>query len=128
MKILASAENYLERILMLKEQQGVVRSIDIAHSMNFTKASVSIAMKQLRENGYVGVGEGGSIELTEKGYAIAARTWERHRVVTELLTSFGVPLNTAREDACRIEHDLSDESFRCIQAHLQGKKTKKTPS
>lgn len=119
MKILESAENYLERILMLQEKHGAVRSIDIAHALGFTKPSVSIAMKQLRENGYVTVDETGHIELTQKGHEIAFRTYERHKVITELLVKLGVSPETAHDDACRVEHDISDESFRCIQEFLQ---------
>lgn len=123
MKIQESAENYLERILMLKEQNGYVRSIDIAHSMNFSKPSVSIAMKQFRENGYITVDSDGHIELTEKGSVIAERMYERHKVLTIMLEGLGVEPAIAREDACRIEHDISDQSFESIKQHLVEKGT-----
>ncbi len=121
MNIHESAENYLERILMLKEQTGLVRSVDIARSMGFSKPSVSIAMKQLRENGYITMETDGAIELTDQGKAIAEHIYERHRLLTRMLTGLGVPDDIAREDACRIEHDISDESFNSIKKHLAQK-------
>lgn len=116
-----SAEDYLERILMLKEELGHVRSIDIAKSMEYSKPSVSVAMKQLRENGYITVAADGGIDLTEKGMHVAARVYERHRVLTHMLTGLGVNRETAWEDACKIEHDISEESFESIKAHLANK-------
>lgn len=121
MKINESAENYLERILMLKEQNGEVRSIDIARALGFSKPSVSVAMKQLRENEYIAVDAEGLIELTQKGHEIASRMYERHRLLTKMLVGLGVNEKVARADACRIEHDLSQESFDCIKAHLDQK-------
>lgn len=119
MKIQESAENYLERVLMLQEKQGYVRSVDIARALGFSKPSVSIAMKQLRENGYVLMDESGLIELTPTGNAIAMRMYERHKLLTKMLMDLGVEEATAREDACRIEHDISEESFACIKAHME---------
>lgn len=103
---------------MLKSKNGSVRSIDIARALGFSKPSVSIAMKQLRENGYVLVDENGFIDLTEAGHEIAARMLERHLVLSQMLIGLGVDPAVAREDACRIEHDISDESFYSIKAHL----------
>lgn len=119
MQIHESAENYLERILMLREQTGYVRAVDIARALGYSKPSVSIAMKQLRENSYITIEEDGGIELTQSGLAIAERIYERHRVLTDMLMGLGVEESVAREDACRIEHDISDESFESIKAHLR---------
>jgi Mn-dependent DtxR family transcriptional regulator len=118
MNIYESGEDYLETILMLKERNGNVRSIDIAHEMNFKKPSVSYAMKQFRENGYIFVDEDGFIHLTESGEQIAKRVYERHRVLTQLLLFLGVSKENAKKDACKIEHDLSEETFDCIKGYL----------
>ena len=115
MKIQESAENYLETILILTHRNGIVRSIDIANELEFSKPSVSIAMRNLRENGYISVGEGGSITLLPAGLEIAERIYERHTVLTEWLISLGVSPKTAAEDACRIEHVISAESFTAIK-------------
>ena len=119
MKIMESAEDYLETILILRNRNGEVRSIDIATEMGFSKPSVSIAMKHFRENGYVTVDESGHIHLTEAGLAVAERTYERHLVLTRLLVAIGVDEQTARADACRIEHDISEQTFDCIKAQLR---------
>ena len=112
MKIQESAENYLEAILVLKQEKGLVRSIDIAHHLEFSKPSVSRAMSLLRENGYVTMErDGGWIELTQAGREIAERIYERHQLVRDWLIALGVSPETAAEDACRIEHDISEESF-----------------
>ena len=118
MKIQESAENYLETILMLSKKQPSVRSIDIANELSYTKASVSIAMKNLRENGYVRVDNDGYITLTEKGLTIAETMYERHTLLSNWLTQLGVNKETALEDACRIEHVLSSESFEAIKSHI----------
>ena len=118
MKILESAENYLETIYMLKEQKGSVRSIDIANELGFSKPSVSVAMKNLRSNGYVVVDEHGMIDLTDLGLEIAGKMFERHTLLTNWLTMLGVSKEAASEDACKIEHVISDESFDAIKAHL----------
>ena len=115
MKIQESAENYLETILILTHRNGIVRSIDIANELEFSKPSVSIAMRNLRENGYISVGEGGSITLLPAGLEIAERIYERHTVLTEWLISLGVSPKVAAEDACRIEHVISAESFTAIK-------------
>ena len=121
MKIQESAENYLETILMLKEEKGLVRSIDIVHQMDFSKPSVSRAMSLLRENGYVTMDKDGLLDLTDAGMAIAARIYERHRLLTEWLTALGVSPEVAAEDACRIEHDISEETFSRLKAHITPK-------
>ena len=118
MKIHESAENYLEAILMLKQEKGVVRSIDVVHHMEFSKPSISRAMSQLRENGYITMDKEGFIELTEAGMAIAESIYERHKLLTKWLIRLGVSPETAAEDACRIEHDISQESFQCLKAHI----------
>ena len=117
MQIYESSENYLEAVLMLEEKNGHVRSIDIANELNFSKPSVSIAMKKLRENGYIEMDGNSLISLTADGRAIAERIYERHRTLTNLLLALGVSPKNARADACRIEHDLSDESWEKIKAH-----------
>ena len=118
MKIQESAENYLETILMLKEEKGAVRSIDIARKMDFSKPSISRAMSRLRENGYITMDPEGWLGLTDAGREIAERIYERHRLLTEWLTALGVDPEVAREDACRMEHDISAETFDCIRAHI----------
>lgn len=111
MKIHESAEDYLEKILMLREQKGSVRSIDIAVAMGFSKPSVSIAMKNLRENGYISVDADGFITLEEPGLEIARRIYERHRKLTAFFVALGVDPDIAAHDACKIEHDLSEETY-----------------
>ena len=119
MKIQESAENYLETILILSERSTYVRSIDIANELNFTKPSVSVAMKKLRENNLITVDGDGYIHLTEDGLAIANRMYERHKLLYDWLTYLGVPKDIATEDACRIEHVISQESFEKIRAHVR---------
>jgi len=111
MKIHESAENYLETILILKNRLGLVRSVDIAHELGFSKPSVSVAMKNFREEGYISVDANGHISLTETGLNIAEKMYERHKFLTNWLISIGVDSETASEDACRIEHVISQESF-----------------
>ena len=115
MKIQKSAEDYLEAMLMLQEMHGYIRSVDIAAQLEVTKPSVSYAAKRLRENGYITMDKDGLITLTETGMEIAQRIYERHKVLTQLLISLGVGPETAREDACKIEHDLSVETFDVIR-------------
>ena len=119
MTIHQSAEDYLEAMLMLQEQRGYIRSVDVAAMLGVTKPSVSYATRRLRENGYIAMDETGRITLLESGMAIAARIYERHKLLTELLQRLGVSPETAREDACRIEHDLSEESFSAIRSHAE---------
>ncbi|NLU53783.1 MAG: metal-dependent transcriptional regulator [Clostridiaceae bacterium] len=114
MKIQESAENYLETILILLRRNGNVRSIDIANEMGFSKPSISNAMKQFRENGYIVIDDSGHITLTETGLAIAERTYHRHKLLTRYLMALGVSEETAKEDACKIEHYISEETFNKI--------------
>ncbi len=118
MKLHESSEDYLERILMLEIANGKVKSIDIALDMNFSKPSVSIAMKKLKENNYITIDKKGYIHLTENGEKIAKAIYERHVLLTKALMYLGVDEETAKQDACKIEHDLSEESFQCIKKHI----------
>ena len=119
MKIQESAENYLETILILSKRIGAVRSIDIANELDFSKPSVSIAMKNLREGGYIKTDANGYIILLDKGRQIAENMYERHTLLSEWLKVLGVDDKTAVEDACRIEHVISKESFEAIKLHAQ---------
>ena len=115
MKTTESSEDYLEKILMLSKKKPVVRSVDIAVEMGFKKSSVSVAMKNLRQNGYITVTPEGFIYLTETGREIAEMIFERHEFLSNWLISLGIDEKTATEDACHIEHDLSKESFEAIK-------------
>ena len=119
MKIQESAENYLETILILQQRNGSVRAVEIAAELDFSKASVSVAMKQLRENGYVEMTAGNFLLLTDKGREIAQRMYERHTLLTDWLVFLGVDRKTAAADACRIEHVVSQESFEKIREHVR---------
>jgi Mn-dependent DtxR family transcriptional regulator len=112
-----SAENYLETILELSQQSPTVRSVDIANELGFKKSSVSVAMKNLREKGHITVSEEGFLKLTDSGRAIAEMIRERHQLLTMWLTRLGVPEDIASEDACKLEHVLSAESFEAIKKH-----------
>ena len=116
MKILEAAENYLEIILIEKEKLGHVRSIDICNALNYSKPTISVMMKQLRENGYIEIDGDGFITLTAKGDEIAGKIYERHELLAKLLISLGVGRDTAYRDACKIEHDLTEESFEALKA------------
>ena len=118
MKIHQSAENYLETILMLTNRNGSCRSIDIANELGFSKPSVSVAMKNLRENGYIDVMGDGKILLLEPGRKIAENLYERHTVLTHALICLGVNKEIASEDACKIEHIISEETFEAIRKHF----------
>ena len=119
MAIHESAEDYLEAILKLREAHGNVRSIDVVGELHFSKPSVSVAMKKLRESGHVEMDENGLLTLTPAGEAIAQRIYERHKVLTVMLTSLGVEESIAAREACKIEHDISDETFEKIKQHLK---------
>ena len=119
MNIHGSAEDYLEAILMLCEENGSARSVDIAARLNVTKPSVSFAMKRLRENGYILMGDDNRITLTERGEAIAKPILERHNLLSSFLIRLGVSEEVAQADACKIEHDLSDETFAAIRRHVE---------
>lgn len=118
MKQTESTEMYLENILVLSEQKGSVRSIDVAHYAGYSKPSVSRAMGILKREGFIDIDAFGCITLTEAGHDVANKILERHRVLTAMLKSFGVSDETAAEDACRIEHVISDETFEQIKAHV----------
>lgn len=114
-----SAENYLETILVLSKKLPVVRSVDISNELGFKKSSVSIAMKNLREKGHITVTDAGYIYLTESGAEIADMIYERHELLSKWLHVLGVPEDIANQDACRIEHVISKESFEAIKKHVQ---------
>lgn len=118
MKIQESGEMYLESILILSQQKGAVRSIDVAEYMKYSKPSVSRAMSILRAENYITFDTNGYILLTDKGRTIAEKIYERHNVLTSLLTNIGVSPETAADDACRMEHVISDETFNAIKKHI----------
>ena len=120
MKIQESAENYLEAILMIHNRQGNVRSIDIANELSFSKPSVSVAMKNLRTNGYIEMDKDGFITLLDKGREISEKIYERHTLISNWLMHMGVSPETAAEDACRIEHVISAETFEKLKEHVAG--------
>ena len=119
MKIMKSAEDYLEAMLMMREKHGYIRSVDIAGQLGVSKPSVSYATKRLRENGYIDMAEDGRITLLPQGLEIAQRIYERHMVLTRLFMDLGVDEKTAADDACKVEHDLSETTFAAIKAHTQ---------
>lgn len=114
MRIHESAEDYLEMILMLREERGYTRSVDIATALGVTKPSVSFAMKRLRENGYILMDEDNYITLTDRGMEIAQRIYDRHKALTQFLVQLGVDEAVAREDACKIEHDISEQTYHAV--------------
>ena len=118
MVIQEAAEMYLETILRLKNKIGVVRAVDIAREMGYSKPTISEQMKKFRENGYVEVNNEGHITLTDKGMEIASSTLERHNVLGRILQKIGVSNDTAIEDACRIEHYISEETFQCLKKYF----------
>ena len=119
MNIYESAEDYLERILILQEKQDGVRSIDIAHSMGFSKPSVSVAMKKLKEAGLIVINDDGYISLTKEGHIIADKIYDRHRVLMQLLVNIGVSQEQAEKDACKVEHVISEETFEAIKKNVK---------
>lgn len=119
MKIKESAENYLETILMLTKEKKYVRSVDVANELGFSKASVSVAMKAFREDGYITISEDGGITLTKKGLLIAEKMYERHNIIARALMMLGVSEEAAFSDSCKIEHDISEESFNKIKEYMQ---------
>ena len=118
MIIKESAENYLEAILIISNKKGYARSIDIANELGFAKPSVSVAMKHFREEGYIETDADGRITLTAKGMGVAAKVYERHKVIADALMALGVDEETAYEDSCKIEHDISDNSFEKLKEFL----------
>ena len=122
MKRLESQEDYLEKILQISKEKDNVHAIDIARGLSFSKPSVSVAMNKLKEQGYIEINDKGEITLTPSGLAIAEKTLEKHTILTEMLVYLGVDEETAREDACKMEHDISDETWEAIKGHFKAKK------
>ena len=113
-----AAEDYLEAMLMMQEKYGFIRSMDVAEQLHVTKPSVTYTTKRLRENGYITMDKDGLITLTDSGMEIADRNYTRHKLLTEFFVHLGVDEQTAREDACKVEHDVSEETFAAICAHV----------
>ena len=122
LKIYRSSEDYLETMLMLREERGYIRSVDVAERLCVTRPSVSYAVKRLRENGYITMEADGRISLSPTGLEIAQRMYTRHHLLTDFFLSLGVPAETAREDACKVEHELSDASFDAICRLMEAKR------
>ena len=118
MELHESAEDYLEAILMLREEKGYVRSVEVAEHLGVSKPSVSVAVKKLRDNGYLEPEDGAGLVLTEAGMKIASRIYERHKILSRYLMMLGVDAETARADACKMEHDLSEQSYHAIKARV----------
>ncbi|MBQ6381892.1 MAG: metal-dependent transcriptional regulator [Clostridia bacterium] len=114
-----TVEDYLEAMLMIQEKQGYIRSIDVAEQLSVKKPSVTYATKRLKEKGYITMDADNLISFTEAGFAIASQTYERHKLLTKVFTMLGVSEDNARKDACRVEHDLSEETYRALAAHLK---------
>lgn len=122
MSLLQSGENYLEAILVLSKKQNEIHAIDIVNELGFSKPSVSIALKKLKSDGYIEIDSNSHVHLTEKGYKVAVKIYERHEILTEILVKLGVPSDIAEEDACKLEHDLSNESFDAIKKYYNNVK------
>ncbi len=122
MKRLESQEDYLEKILQISQEKDNVHAIDIARGLSFSKPSVSVAMNKLKEQGYIEINDKGEITLTPSGLAIAEKTLEKHTILTEMLVYLGVDEETAKEDACKMEHDISDKTWDAIKKHFKAKK------
>lgn len=120
MNLHESGEDYLETILRLREEKGQVRSIDVAGALSVSKPSVSVAMKKLRDSGHIEMDDSGLLTLTAEGEAVAQRIYERHRVIAKMLMGLGVEPETAAREACKIEHDISDDTFEKMKRHLHG--------
>ena len=121
MEIRKSSEDYLETMLMLKEEKGYIRSVDVAEHMEVSKPSVSYSVKKLREHGYLTMDKSGFITLTESGMAIADKIYARHKTLSKFFISIGVNPSTALADACKVEHDISDETFSALCNYLEEK-------
>ena len=119
MKRLESQEDYLEKILQISQEKEAVHAIDIAREMSFSKPSVSVAMNKLQEAGYISINKKGEISLTESGLVIAKKTLEKHVILTRMLVYLGVDDETAKEDACKMEHDISDKTWEAIKKHAK---------
>ena len=122
MKIQKASEDYLESMLMMKEQRGYIRSVDVAEHLGVTKPSVTYATKRLRENGYIEMDRDGLITLTDRGMAIAAKMLDRHHTLTQFLIALGVDQETAEADACKIEHDISQQTYEAICEHAKNRR------
>ena len=122
MSIHESGENYLEQLLLLSREKEKVRAVDLCAALGFSRPTVSIMLRELRAGGFVIVLDNGGLALTEKGECVAKKIYERHCLITELLVSMGVPREIAKEDACKIEHDISDETLRCIRETVERSK------
>ena len=122
MQILRASEDYLESMLMMKEQRGYIRSVDVAEHLGVTKPSVTYATKRLRENGYIEMDRDGLITLTDRGMAIAAKMLDRHHTLTQFLVALGVDQETAEADACKIEHDISQQTYEAICEHAKNRR------
>lgn len=122
MKIQKASEDYLESMLMMKEQRGYIRSVDVAEHLGVTKPSVTYATKRLRENGYIEMERDGLITLTDRGMAIAAKMLDRHHTLTQFLVALGVDQETAEADACKIEHDISQQTYEAICEHAKNRR------
>ncbi len=119
MEILRASEDYLESMLMMKLKHGYIRSIDVAEHLGVTKPSVTYATRRLKESGHITMGKDGLITLTERGMAVASKMLDRHKTLTAFLVALGVDAATAEEDACRIEHDISEQTFEAICSHAR---------
>lgn len=122
MSIHESGENYLEQLLLLSEQKDRVRAVDLCAALGFSRPTVSIMLRELRAEGFVVIADNGGLSLTDKGEAIARKIYERHCLISETLMAMGVSRETARNDACKIEHDISDETISCLKTFLAGLK------
>ena len=118
MPIHESGENYLEQILLLSQQKEKVRAVDLCAALGFSRPTVSVMLRELRNGGFVVASDNGSLTLTEKGEEIARKIYERHCLITDMLVKIGVPRDVAREDACLLEHDVSEETLCCIRRFL----------
>ena len=118
MSIHESGENYLEQLLLLSQQKEKVRAVDLCAALGFSRPTVSIMLRELRAGGFVIIADNGGLSLTDKGEAIARKIYERHCLITEALMAIGVSRDTAKEDACKIEHDISDETLNCLKVAM----------
>ena len=119
MSIHESGENYLEQLLLLSKEKEKVRAVDLCAALGFSRPTVSVMLRELRANGFVVVADNGALFLTEKGELLAEKIYERHCLICEALISLGVSRETAKADACKIEHDISEETLSCLRAHLE---------
>ena len=119
MSIHESGENYLEQLLLLSKEKEKVRAVDLCAALGFSRPTVSVMLRELRANGFVTVADNGALSLTETGVALAKKIYERHCLICDALMALGVSFETAKADACKIEHDISEETLECLRAHLE---------